>query len=73
MKNVLSLFKSRKAWLTLMAIAATLFGGSLGLTNTQQSLVAGLFAVLVFSIMGEDVAKYIKIELPDEKKEKKEE
>ena len=70
MKGILSLLRSRKAWITLFGIITTLSGGKFGLPPEQLTLIAGLFAVLVIAIMGEDVAKYLKVNLPDDTKKK---
>ena len=67
LKSILALLASRKAWVTIFGIISTVAGSKFGLNDSQVFLVAGLCAVLILSIMGEDVAKHIKITLPDEK------
>ena len=68
MKGVLSLLKSRKAWVTIFGIITSLSGYAFG-TPEQGYLHAGLCAILVLSIMGEDIAKHLKVDLPEDKPE----
>ena len=68
MKGILSLLKSRKAWITLIGVIASVAGFEAGLSQEQVYLIAGLCAILVISIMGEDIAKYLKVNLPEEQK-----
>ena len=68
MKGILSLAKSRKFWITALGIVASLVGKQF-LSAEQVYLIAGLCAVLVASIAGEDIAakKYLKVDLPEDK------
>ena len=72
MNGILSLLKSRKAWITIFGIIASVFGTDFGLNPNQVTVIAGLCAVLVFSIAGEDASKMIKVNLPNEKDKAKE-
>lgn len=67
MKGLLSLLKSRKAWITILGLIASVTGLEAGLSTQQVYLIAGLCAVLVIAIMGEDIAKYLKVDLPEER------
>lgn len=69
MKGLLSLLKSRKVWITVIGLVATIVGIDAGLSQEQVYMIAGLCAVLVLSIMGEDVAKYLKVDLPKDRQE----
>lgn len=69
MSGIFSLMKSRKAWLTFLGILVTIIGPSISLSPEQVYMIAGLLAVLVMAIMGEDVTKNLKVET-DEDKEK---
>jgi len=66
MKGVISLLKSRKAWVTIFGIITSISGYAFG-SPEQAYLLAGLCAILVLSIMGEDIAKHLKVDLPEDK------
>ena len=69
MSGLLSLLKSRKVWITVIGLIATIVGVDAGLSQEQVYLIAGLCAILVLSIMGEDVAKYLKVDLPQDRQD----
>ena len=47
---------------------STVAGGKLGLSDQHVYVLAGLCACLVLSIMGEDIAKYVNVDLPEDRK-----
>lgn len=72
MSGLLSLMSSRKAWITLFGIAVSVLGIEMGITSDQIYVVAGLCALLVMSIAGEDAASKlsrIKVDLDESKSE----
>ena len=63
MHGILSLAKSRKFWITVIGIIASLVGKEF-ISAEQAWLIAGLCAVLVMAIAGEDISKRLEVKLP---------
>jgi hypothetical protein len=73
MSGVLSLFKSRKFWITILGVVITLSQGAIGLTDSQVMTIAGILALLFLAIAHEDRGKILKnildgveVKIPDE-------
>ena len=65
MNTIKALLRSRKFVLTILTITTVLLKDYLKLSPEQIALIAGAITVLVLAIMGEDISKHIKINVPE--------